>query len=283
MTMEPEAQESSRRHFALAVSGRSLMVTANGLRHHVLAYEGAGMRGDVLILPGITSPAATADFIARPLCDLGYRVFVPDLRGRGNTDRAPGGGYRLIDYSADVASLIPALGLTRPALLGHSLGARIAAAYAALHAGAGHGAVVMVDPPLSGPGRAPYPTSKESFLAQLHEARRGTTADEVARHYPNWPRRELDIRASVLATCDERAVLETHDGFETEDFFALWARLRPPAVLIRGARSPVVPPSAAAELAAANPSIPIVAVSDAGHMVPWDNYDEFLRCLMPLI
>ena len=41
--------------------------------------------------------------------------------------------------------------------------------------------------------------------------------------------------------------------------------------------------TAAAELAAANPSIPIVAVSDAGHMVPWDNYDEFLRCLMPLI
>lgn len=267
---------------SVAIASQSTFVVANGLRHHLLRYDGGGA-GDILILPGITSPAATADFIARPLADLGYRVVTPDLRGRGRTDRAASGCYRLTDYAADVAGLIRELGLVRPTLLGHSLGARIAAAYAALHAGRDHGPLVLVDPPLSGPGRGPYPTSRESFLAQLDAARRGTTAEEVRRFYPKWPLRELQLRAEVLASCDETAVIETHAGFEAEDFFPLWAAIGRPATLIRGAESPVVPARGAAELAAANPAIPIVSVPGAGHMVPWDNFQGFFDVLTRLL
>lgn len=263
---------------SVAISGTSVRVEANGLSHHLLAY---GQEGDpaVVMLPGITSPAATADFIARPVADLGFRVVVPDLRGRGETDVVPSGGYRMDDYAADVAGLVAALRLERPAVVGHSLGARIAAAYAVRHAGEPHGLLVLVDPPTSGPGRGPYPTSREAFLAQLDEARRGTTAAEVRQFYPRWPERELALRAEVLATCDETAVLETHAAFESEDFFPDWVRVTRPALLIRGADSPVVPPAAAADLAAANPAVPIVSVPAAGHMVPWDNYPDFMRVL----
>lgn len=261
------------------VRGESVRVTANGLRHRVLRYGDPAAPG-LLVLPGITSPAATADFLAVRLADLGYRVVVPDIRGRGETERAAPGRYRLTDYAADVDGLVSALGLTSPALVGHSMGARIAAAYTVLHAPR-HGPLILVDPPVSGPGRDPYPTSREAFLQQLREAQRGTDADEVRRFYPTWPERELRLRAQVLAGCDETAVLETHAGFEREDFFAYWAKLSPPAALIRGADSPVVPPDAAAELRRGRPDIELVSVPGAGHMVPWDNLDGFLDAVRP--
>jgi N-formylmaleamate deformylase len=262
------------------IRGESSFVQANGLRQHVLRYGEPGAP-DLLVLPGITSPAATADFLAVLLADLGYRVTVPDIRGRGETDRAPAGQHRLTDYAADVAGLVAALGLRRPVVLGHSMGARIAAAYVVLHAPDDHGLLLLVDPPTSGPGRGGYPTSRAAFLEQLHEAQAGTDADAVRRFYPLWPERELQLRAEVLASCDETAILETHAGFEAEDFFGYWARLTQPVLLVRGGDSPVVPPAAEADLRGSRPDIEIVTVPRAGHMVPWDNLPGFLDAVRP--
>lgn len=260
--------------------GESVQVIANGLRHHVLRYGVPGAR-DLVLLPGITSPAATADFLAVLIADLGYRVTVPDVRGRGETDRAASGQYRLTDYAADVAGLVAALDLRTPVLLGHSMGARIAAAYCVLHASEQHGLAMLVDPPTSGPGRGPYPTSREAFVQQLREARIGTDADAVRRYYPGWPERELRIRAKVLASCDETAVLETHEGFETEDFIPYWEQITEPVLLVVGGDSPVVPPAAVEDLRRVRPEVPLVTVPRAGHMVPWDNLAGFLEAVRP--
>ena len=156
-------------------------------------------------------------------------------------------------------------------------------AYAALHAPDDHGLLLLVDPPVSGPGRGPYPTSREAFVQQLSEARAGTDADAVRRFYPKWPERELRLRAEVLASCDETAVLETHEGFETEDFFEYWTRLTQPVVLVRGGDSPVVPATAAEELARTRPDVEIHTVPGAGHMVPWDDLPGFLDVVGPYL
>jgi N-formylmaleamate deformylase len=264
------------------ITGERVEVRANGLRHSVLRYGREGAR-DLLVLPGITSPAVTADFLAVLFADLGFRVTVPDVRGRGNSDRAAPGNYRLVDYADDVAGLVEELGLRTPAIVAHSMGARIAAAYAVRHAPAEHGMLVLVDPPTSGPGRGPYPTTREQFLQQLTEAYRGTTADEVRRFYPKWPERELQLRADVLASCDETAVLETHEGFETEDFFEYWGQLTQPVVLVRGGDSPVVPLPAVADLRRERSDIPVHTVPGAGHMVPWDNLPGFLDVVRPAL
>lgn len=251
--------------------GEVLQFRANGLNHRVLAYGTSGPAA--VLVPGITSPALTAEFLALELADE-RQVFVPDLRGRGGTDRAAPGEYSLDHYVGDLIGLVEHFGLERPVVIGHSLGARIAAGYS-VASGGHHDLLVLVDPPLSGPGRDPYPTPRESFERQLDEAYRGTTADEVRAFYPKWPTRELEIRAQVLATCDRAAVLETHERFHTEDFFELWATVHQPALLIRGGDSPVVTERGAEELRAARPDIPIESIPDAGHMVPWDNWPHF--------
>jgi N-formylmaleamate deformylase len=260
-----------------ATGAVSRYVDAGGVRLHVLDYGGDG--APLLVLPGITMVALGMDFVVRRLA--GVRALVLDVRGRGLSDR-PEAGYSLADYAADVAAVVRELGLERPLVLGHSLGARIAAAFGATTPELA-GPMVLVDPPLSGPGRGPYPTSLEAFLGQLHAAQAGTTADEVARDWPRWPRREQELRARWLPTISEAAVVGTHRGFEDEDFFAYWPQLPAPVALIHGADSPVVTTAGAREAAESNPAAELVEVPDAGHMVPWDNLDGFLTAVQPIL
>lgn len=244
---------------------------------HVLDYGGAST--PLLVLPGITSPAVTWDFVVSQLRDL-VRPIVLDLRGRGLSD--PGTGYAAGDFAADAAAVVRQLGLERPIVLGHSLGARIAAALVASRE-VEVGGTIVLDPPLTGPGRAPYPTSREAFLAQLREAYAGTTGDAVGAHYPRWPRAELLVRARWLATCEEAAVLATYDEFAREDFFDWWGDVPAPAAFMRGAESPVVTPDGAAEAARTNPAATQHAIPGAGHMVPWDSSAPFMMELRSIL
>jgi N-formylmaleamate deformylase len=254
----------------------SRWVRSRELRLHVLDYGGEGV--PLVVLPGITSPAITMDFVARELTDL-VRPIVVDVRGRGFSDSGP--SYSLDDYADDTAAVIDGLGLERPALLGHSMGARIAAVFAARRTTLR--GTVLIDPPLSGPGRGPYPTTLNAFREQLAQARRGTSADEVAVSWPHWPRREQELRARWLASCDDEAIAATHRGFEADDFFDVWPQVPAPTVLIHGGDSPVVTPRGSAELAERNPQASVVAVPHAGHMVFWDEPDASLGTLRSVL
>jgi N-formylmaleamate deformylase len=249
--------------------GESAFVDANGLRLHSLSY---GDGPPLVIVPGITSPAITWEFVAEPLAE-DFRVVVLDVRGRGLSDR--GESYRLDEYAADVIAVVRELPLERPVLVGHSMGARIVASAAARERDL-FGPVVAVDPPLSGIGRAPYPFALDVYVNALREARAGATADDMRRYYPTWPERELQIRADWLATCDERAVVETYANFHLEDFFTDWLRVVAPVLFVYGAESPVVPETALAEVSAANPAAELAAVERCGHMVPFENLDGFV-------
>jgi N-formylmaleamate deformylase len=255
----------------IAPHGHSEFVVAGSLRHHYLRY---GNGPPIVVVPGITSPAITWEFVAETLADE-FAVYTLDVRGRGLTDRAASGAHRLPDYAADVAAVVEALTLDRPAVVGHSMGARIAAALGALHPDA-HGALVLVDPPLTGPGRDPYPFPLEIYVEQLRAAAAGATADDIRPFFPSWPERELRIRAEWLATCDETAVVETYENFHREDFFGYWSEVRAPVAFLYGEDSPVVTGAAIEEVREANPAAELVGIPAAGHMVPWDNLDAFV-------
>ena len=248
----------------------SRWVRSGATRLHLLDH-GPEDRSPLLIVPGITSPAIAMDFVARELTDL-VRPIVLDVRGRGLSDN--GDTYDLDAYAGDVAAVVDGLGLDRPIVLGHSMGARITAVAATRLDLRG---TVLVDPPMSGPGRGPYPTTLEAFLGQLDQARRGTDADEVAASWPRWARREQDLRARWLGSISRDAIVATHAGFESEDFFATWPSVPAPTVLIHGGDSPVVTAAGAEEAAKANPDASVVEVPGTGHMVFWDDPEAAMR------
>jgi len=104
-------------------------VHANGIRQHYLRFGGtAGPRSDrdpVILVPGITSPAATWGFVAEQL-GAHLDCYVVDVRGRGLSQAGAGMDYSLDAQAADLVALAHALGLDRYSVLGHSMGARIA-------------------------------------------------------------------------------------------------------------------------------------------------------------
>src|ERR1700736_1675494 len=87
-----------------AVPAQSQWVTSGSIRLHVLDYGGDGV--PVLIVPGITSPAISMDFVARELTGL-VRPIILDARGRGFSDDGP--SYSLEDYAADTEAVISGL------------------------------------------------------------------------------------------------------------------------------------------------------------------------------
>lgn len=114
----------------------------------------------LLILHGALDQAATWDPVARRMN--GRYVIAPDLRGHGRSAHARGDTYyHLTDLVADGLHLIRALSLPRLPIVGHSMGAMIAALMAGVRPVAS--SLVLVEPPTGG---SPDPKSElEAFLA----------------------------------------------------------------------------------------------------------------------
>jgi len=94
-------------------------VHANGIRQHYLRFGG---KGDVVILlPGITSPAPTWNFVAERLGKV-FDVYTLDARGRGLSDVSPLGDYSLDVYAKDVAEFVKVLNVQHYYVIGHSMG-----------------------------------------------------------------------------------------------------------------------------------------------------------------
>lgn len=100
---------------------RDEYIIAGDLTFHSVQWGEQGP--PIIFVHGLTANAfcfqAFADDLARD-----HRVFAYDLRGRGDSDK-PESGYSVPIHAADLAELIDELGLDRPVIVGHSLGALI--------------------------------------------------------------------------------------------------------------------------------------------------------------
>lgn len=271
--MASVSAQSDVRHSNLQVSVRGMHCLANGIRLHYLDFNHTAPGAPVLLLPGITSPAATWAFVAQRLA-VSRRVIVPDIRGRGLSESGPGLGYSLDDYARDALDLIGAVGLQDPIVIGHSMGARIAARLVATSPDA-VAKLVLVDPPLSGPGREPYPTPLSSYLSAREAASRGATVEQFRSYTPTWTDDQIALRIQWLPTCSVEAITETHKNFQEEDIFPDFPKLSCPTLLVHAMRAKVIVPEMAAEVGQLLPNGQVVGVQ-AGHMIPWDNLEEFL-------
>lgn len=138
--------------------------------------EWAGAEPAIVLIPGIFASHRALSALARELSPA-RRVVAFDLRGRG---RAPLDGPFGIDRHADdVWHAVAALGLTRPLLCGHSLGAFVAAVAAGTRPGAASG-LALLDGGLWSP--APVPVELVHALFAEDRARLGKTFADVAEY-----------------------------------------------------------------------------------------------------
>jgi pimeloyl-ACP methyl ester carboxylesterase len=99
----------------------------DGVRINLATWQGNA--GPILCVHGITANCRCWDVLAEALTP-DYRVIAMDLRGRGQSDKPPA-GYSLDYHLRDINCLLDDLQLERAVIMGHSLGAFIALAFAA--------------------------------------------------------------------------------------------------------------------------------------------------------
>lgn len=257
-------------------------VHANGIRQHILRYGGRGT--SLLLVPGITSPAITWGFVAEELAAT-HDVHVLDVRGRGLSEAGPHLDYRLDACAGDIVALAKALGFADAVLMGHSMGARHAVRAFARDAGMAQAfaRVVLVDPPMSGPGRRAYPARLPWYVDSMALARHGADVATLRAFTPTWTDEQIALRAQWLHTCDQAAILSSFASFHDDDIHADLAAMTCPALLVSAERGDVVRDEDVAECQTLAPDLAHVRVADAGHMIPWDNLAGFLAALRPFL
>lgn len=105
-------------------------ITANGLRFFV---EDQGTGEPVVMLHGFPDTSRVWRYQAPALVDAGFRVILPDMRGRGRSEMPEGvEAYHLSNMVADVVGIMEALGVQRAHIVGHDWGAAVAWLFASL-------------------------------------------------------------------------------------------------------------------------------------------------------
>lgn len=164
-------------------------VTANriGTRY----YRTGGGGPAVVLAHGITDNGLCWTALAEEL-QQDHDVVMYDARGHGESED-PAEGYSFEAMAEDLVGLISALGLEKPAVIGHSMGAATAAIAAARCPDLA-GCVILEDPPwreevfgLTAEQRAARATEWRAGILQ----RRSLTRDEIIamcrKENPDWP------------------------------------------------------------------------------------------------
>jgi N-formylmaleamate deformylase len=248
-------------------------VHANGIRQHYLRYGGKGKT--VIIVPGITSPAVTWGFVGERF-GRHFDTYVLDVRGRGLSEASDTLDYSLDACAADVAAFVEALGLKDFALVGHSMGARHGIRMASRF-NTGLERMVLVDPPVSGPGRRAYPAKLPWYVDSIRLMKKGDHFEALRPFSPTWTDEQLRIRSEWLHTCDERAIIASYNGFHEDDIHVDLPKLKVPTLLMVAGKGGVILPEDIAEIQNLQPNTSVVRVETAGHMIPWDDEEGFYR------
>jgi len=261
-------------------------LSPRGFRLHYVEW-GDAKAPPLVLLHGITGHARTWDTLASALADT-WHVLALDQRGHGDSDPAPDGDYGVGAMADDLGAFADALGLSTFALLGLSMGGRVAMGFAGVHPQRVQRLVIVdIAPEIHPPGMtriramiANAPDAIESEEWAVETAMAANPRADVAelRHrIKHALRREPDGTLTWKYARDVREMMRRGGRREPLDLWERLTRITCPTLLVRGAESDVLSPELAQRVVAALPDGSIVEVPRAGHTVPGDRPVEFVE------
>lgn len=244
-------------------------VEADGVK---LFYTRTGGDGPpVLLAHGFSDDGPCWTPIAEALAP-DYDLIMVDARGHGRSDSPREPFSTSVEMAADLAAAASALGLRRPAVLGHSMGAVATLALAAAYPDLA-GAILLEDPPpwWAEASAASTDTSWHEQSRRRLEGLKALTRDQLVAFQreaaPRWAEAELRpwAEAKLRFSLDLRLL---HSGRPPSWPEGL-GRITCPALLITAdpAQGALVHPAHAAALAARVPQLQVSHIADAGHNI----------------
>ena len=248
-------------------------ITANGIRIHYTRT--GGDKPPVVLNHGSTDNGLCWTPIARAL-ESDYDVIMPDARGHGLTD-APDIGYDHATRAADLAAFVDALGLIKPVIGGHSMGASQTLAFAAAYPDMLR-AAILEDGGIRMPGWTPSGRGAPGAALKYKEMTREMLIAHARQAHPTWSQDELPHWADAKLQVSPRHVTAPLNQL---DFRELLPKVTVPILLISAdpELGGGVTPEAAAEAKRLHPATTVVRLSPAGHNVRREQFAGFVQAV----
>lgn len=251
-------------------------IDVNGANMHYLRTGGS--KPPVVLLHGFSDSAPDWRRIIHILAP-DYDVIGIDARGHGGSDPAPA-DYSLQDQAADAAGVIRGLGLHKPAVLGHSMGAITAVQLAAQEPDL-LSCILLEDPPLvdadpDDDGFTGWEMSAKKFKTLTHEKQMAIARDQM----PTLPDEELQDWVTSQTKFD--TALFHAPVFSSRPDWRIAARqITIPGLLLIGdnMRGAIVSHATAQEMASLWSGLKVVHIEDAGHSIRRDQPDRYIEAV----
>jgi pimeloyl-ACP methyl ester carboxylesterase len=255
-------------------------VETNGLRLHYTRT--GGDKPPIVLAHGVTDAGPCWTPVAEALA-AEYDAIMVDARGHGHSD-APERGYGPAEQAADLAGVITALGLERPAVLGHSMGATTTLVLAGTYPDL-PGAILLEDPPARWTGWTATPEGaerlagmRERFIGLKQKTREELLAGQRAEQ-PGWSEADLGPWADAKRRFSPHvlSVLD-RDNAADVDWPAILSCITCPALLITAdpELGAIVTIESAAALQALVPQLQVAHIPGAGHNIRRDQFALYI-------
>lgn len=265
---------------------RRLMLVGR-VRLHVTRLGRSGQPA-IVLAHGIADDSGCFREVATNLAR-DHHVVLVDARGHGRSE-APPAGYTAMDHARDLAGVIEALDLDRPAVLGHSMGATTALALAARWPGLLR-ALLLEDPPrwwthagLPTELQRAHNAGMRATLSALKRRTSGELAAVQREAAPAWS--DVAIHDWVDAThrVSPRVIDSLPDQLEGNaglDWPRLVSAITCPVLLLTGdpERGAIVTAEAAAGFRALVDDVEVAHLPGGGHGLRHDRPDDYLAAV----
>ncbi|MFM7417285.1 MAG: alpha/beta fold hydrolase [Alphaproteobacteria bacterium] len=241
----------------------------------------AGQGKPLVLLHGLFGSARNWGAVQKALA-AEYRVVALDLRNHGASPHAPGMGYAA--QAEDVAETLAALGIENAALLGHSMGGKVAMMLALTRPDLVERLIVADIAP------RPYPPALRATVGAMQAVplNPGLTRQEADQSLraavPEAPIRSFllqNLRFEATPPAWRIGLSEIGAAMPEIEAFAppQGARFAGPALAMAGALSPYIRAEDHAGFRALFPSVGFASIPRAGHWLHAENPEGFLATL----
>jgi len=286
LALAPFAREALRPGPCAGEAPGQIAALSQGQTHY--RWLGAEAGPVAVCVHGLTTPGFVWGPVGDALGQMGFRVLVYDLYGRGHSS-APRGLQDAAFFTRQLADLLAHENVAHDiTLLGYSMGGTIAPAYAAENMGTIRQMVLIAPAGLGhdlGPaGRVMAQTGLLGSWA-MHSVygRSLRRALETERGLPSTVPGITDLQLAQLKRRGFRgAVLSSLRGILNEHFedrHRAIAATALPLLALWGAEDPIIPLTGKDQLSAWNPAALHIVIPGAGHNLPFANTDAVIAAL----
>lgn len=276
--------------------------SGDGLSLYARDYAGAAgpAKLPVIAIHGLTRNSADFEGIAPLIAATGRRVLAIDVRGRGQSDRAPDPmTYQPATYAQDVLALLQQAGIEKAVFMGTSMGGLITMALAAIRSKVIAGAIINdVGPEVAKEGLARIAAYSGQPVDTPTWADAAAYAEKInAVAFPHYKAKDWDAfaRRTFIEGTEGAPILNYDPDIAVPiraagpkalvpNLWPMFGKLTRgrPVLLVRGANSDLLSEEIAAKMRKRAPRMDFVEVPGVGH-APMLDEPEARAAIFPFL